>query len=152
MISFIFKFLIILFYSTICLGNAVDVKLITFGYDKEISDKILPESKFAEYATSKNLSISINIEPLLYDKSTDALSYFKSLIESLLKKQNNPYDIYLYSSTYTSMYGPYLLNLNLNLPKEHIEMYNSKVLKEECSFKDELVGLKLFFYFTNYTF
>jgi len=91
----------------------------------------------------------MNLEALKYEKSIDALSYFKSLVESLLKKQNNSYDIYLYSSTYTSMYGPYLLNLNLNLPKEHIEMYNSKVLKGECTYKDELVGLVIFIKFIN---
>ena len=78
---------------------------------------------------------------MLYDKPTDAFEYFKSLVESSVKKQSNPFDVYLYDSKHINVYGPLLLNLNLNLPKEHIEMYDSKVLKEECTYKDELVGL-----------
>jgi len=101
------------------------------------------EKRFGIYAENNNLNISITLDILKYEKPTDSYSYFKSLVESMLKKTNNPYDIYVYNSKYIDIYGPYLLNLSLNFPKEHIEMYDSIILKDECTYieNNELVGL-----------
>jgi len=124
----------------------VEINILAFSYTADKNDKNEEEKKkFNEYAERNNIkNITINIEILKYEKPSDSYSYFKSLVESLLKKEKNPYDMFFYNSKYTSIYGPYLLNLNLNLPKEHIEMYNQRVLREECTYKNELVGLPLF--------
>jgi len=124
----------------------VEINILAFSYTADKNETNVGEKeKFREYAERNNIkNITINIDILKYDKPSDSYSYFKSLVESLLKKGKNPYDMFFYNSKYTSIYGPYLLNLNSNLPKEHIEMYNPRVLKEECTYNNELVGLVIF--------
>jgi len=99
------------------------------------------EKGFSEYAIKNNLDIELDLEIIKYDKPTDSYSYFKSLVESLIKKPQRPYEIYFYESKFTNIYGKYLLNLNDYLPKDHIKMYDSRVLSEECTYKDKLVGI-----------
>jgi len=102
------------------------------------------EKEFNEHAINNNLNVNMTLEIIKYEKPTDSYSYFKTLVETFLKKSNSPFDIYIYESIYTNIYGSYLLNLNDYLPKEHIEMYNSKLVKEEFIYgKDELVGLPM---------
>jgi len=124
-------------------GNKEEIKLLTFTYDNmDLYNKERMEKEFGEYAENNNLNITVTLEIIRYEKPSDSYSYFKTLVETLLKKSNSPYDIYIYESIHTSIYGSYLLNLNDYLPKEHIEMYNSKLIKEEfINEKDELVGL-----------
>jgi len=120
----------------------VEIKLLTPVVDNSnLYDNI--ENEFSEYAAKKKLNITIKLDEILYDKPSDSFSYFKSLVESLLKNNKNesPYDIYFFNSKYTSIYGPYLLNLSSNIPKEIIETFNPNVLREECTYNDELVAL-----------
>jgi len=140
----IFSFFIILLFFTKNFGNALDIKLLSLTYENsDIFDKDFMEKNFGIYASNHNLNISISLDVLKYEKPTDSYSFFKSLVESMLKKSNNPYDIYVYNSRYTDIYGPYLLNLSLNLPKEHIKMYDSDILRDECIYTEnnELIGL-----------
>ena len=120
----------------------MEIKLLTPVVDNSnLYDNI--ENEFSEYAAKKKLNITIKLDEILYDKPSDSFSYFKSLVESLLKNNKNesPYDIYFFNSKYTSIYGPYLLNLSSNIPKEIIETFNPNVLREECTYNDELVAL-----------
>jgi len=93
-----------------------------------------------------------------FENPTDSYANFKSLVETSLRKSNdltsknsNKYDLYTYSIQYTNIYAPYLLNLKKHLPNEYIEMFNSKVIKETCTYKnelskeDEVVGLVILF-------
>jgi len=105
------------------------------------------KDEFNEYSAKNNLNITIELDLLNFDNPSDSYSYFKFLAESSLKKSNNgisnkKFDVYYYSNRYTKLYAPYLLDLNDNLPKEHIEMYNSKVIKETCSYKDKSNGIE----------
>jgi len=59
----------------------------------------------------------------------------------MIQKNDNLYDIYIYNSKYTNIFGPYLLHLKNNLLKKYIKMYNSKIIKETCIYKEELVEL-----------
>ena len=123
----------------------MEINLLTFSYaNSEIYNETLMEEGFNQYAARKNLNITLNVDILIYDKPTDAYKYFISLVESSLKKNSVKYEIYFYDNAYSDMYGPYLLNLNNNLPKEHIEMYDTKILNETCYYKDELVGFVMF--------
>jgi len=79
-----------------------------------------------------------------YEKPSDSYSYFKSLVESLLNKNNFPYDMYFYDSKYTDIYSPHLLNLKHNIPEEYIEKFDPRIIREAYSIEDELVGLVLF--------
>jgi len=95
-----------------------------------------------------------------FENPSDSYTNFKSLVESSLKKSNdrtsineimnNKYDLYIYNNKYTNIYAPYLIDLKKHLPKEYIEMFNSKVVKETCTYEnklnkeDEVVGLVIF--------
>jgi len=91
-----------------------------------------------------------------FTNPSDSYANFKSLVESSLKKSNNIYndsnneihstkfDIYIYDNRYTNIYGPYLLDLKDNLPKGFIEMYDSKIVSELCTYNDKVVGLVIF--------
>jgi len=102
------------------------------------------ENEFREYAANNNLNITLNVVVLKYEKASDSYSFFKSFIESSLKKQNSPYDIYFYNSIHINLFGPYLLNLINELSEEYINIYNSKILTKECYYKDKLIGIVMF--------
>jgi len=99
------------------------------------------QQEFEEYAKSNNLNIELNMKIIKYDNTADLYSYFKSLVKSLIKKPKRPYEIYFYDSRFTSIYSPYLLNLNDYLEKEYIEKYDAKAIEEECYNENELVGI-----------
>ena len=133
----------------------MEVKLLSYTFDNmEIKNEDL-EKEFDEYAENNNLNVKIKFDVIKYEKPTDSYSYFKTLVESLLKKSTSPYDVYYYDSTYLNIYGPYLLNLSDYLPKEHIDMY--KIVKEACTYgENEVVGLVIknflnIFDYINYT-
>eukprot|EP00833_Pecoramyces_ruminatium_P018892 jgi/Orpsp1_1/1192924/evm.model.d7180000096934.1 len=99
-----------------------------------------------------NYSIENKLNATLYLKSytlSDKIDSFGALIESLFIKKTNKYDLIYYDNAYTQKYGKYLLDLKKYLPKEHIEMYNEKIISESCIFEDKIVGLP---YTVGYTF
>eukprot|EP00833_Pecoramyces_ruminatium_P004175 jgi/Orpsp1_1/1178207/evm.model.c7180000064420.1 len=63
------------------------------------------------------------------------------MIESLLKKRNNKYDIYFYDNMYAKRYCPYLLDLKKKLPRDHLMMYDEHIISEICGCQDKIVGL-----------
>ena len=103
------------------------------------------ELEFNEYAKSRNLDIKVNVDLLVFEKPTDSYSNFKSLIMSLFKKNNTNYDIFYYDSKYSFIFGPYLLNLKDHLEKELIDIYDSKIINETCTYKDSLIGLVILY-------
>ena len=123
-------------------GYAEEIRLLasTSGND-DLYNYFSMEDAFNEYSMKNNLNITINIDLVKYEKPTDSYAFFKHLIESLLKKQKSTFDIYFYNTKYINIYGTYLLDLYSKLPKENIERFNPKVLHEECTYKNELVGL-----------
>jgi len=146
-------FFFIIFYLTQCFGKETTINVLTYTFDNyDTFNKTEMEEKFRIYAEQNNLDISVNMEIMRYENPLDSYINFKSLAESSLKKSNdktssnnNKYDMYTFSNRYTKVYAPYLLDLRKNLPKEFIEMFNSKVVNETCSYKneeeDEVVGL-----------
>jgi len=104
--------------------------------------------EFNEYAEKSDLNITLNVELMKFSNPSDSYENFKSLVESSLKKSNSDksvtgkkYDIYFYSCRYTDIYGPYLLNLYDDLPKENIEIFDDKFINKTCVNNGELVGL-----------
>jgi len=147
---------IIPFYLTQFFGNATVINLLTYVFSTTDSslEKYTIENEFKEYARINNLNITLNIENMIFKNPKDSYENFKSLVETSLRKSNdnisknsNKYDLYTYSNQYTNIYAPYLLNLKKHLPNGYIEMFNSKIVKETCTYKnvlnneDEVVGL-----------
>eukprot|EP00833_Pecoramyces_ruminatium_P001529 jgi/Orpsp1_1/1175561/evm.model.c7180000054357.1 len=63
------------------------------------------------------------------------------MVESLLIKKKDKYDLFFYDNAFTQKYGNYLLDLNDYLSKEDIEIYDSKLISEICTYENKLVGL-----------
>ena len=93
---------------------------------------------------------------MIFENPAELYANFQSVVEASLKKSNdktyhnNKYDLYTFNNQYTNIYAPYLLNLKKHLPKEYIEMFNSKIVNETCTYENELnkekeiVGLVIF--------
>ncbi|KAL6630325.1 periplasmic binding protein-like II [Neocallimastix californiae] len=63
------------------------------------------------------------------------------MIENLLFRNSVKYDIYFYYGSYTEKYGPYFVNLEKYLSKEHIEKFDKDVIKNVCLYNNVIVGL-----------
>ncbi|KAL6598131.1 periplasmic binding protein-like II [Neocallimastix sp. 'constans'] len=101
---------------------------------------------FNEYSIKKELDIYVDLTVI---SNSDSYESYASMVQALLmKKNNNKYDLYYYDNAYTQEYGPYLLDLEKYLPKDHIDMFNSKLLSQSCIYENKLVGLP---YTTAYT-
>jgi len=138
----------------------VQINILTYTFTETNLDHVDPaELQFSKYAEKNNLNITIKVELMKFVSPSDSYANFKSLVETSLKKSNNIndknstneinnkiYDIYIYDNKYTKIYGPYLLDLKDNLPKEYIELYDSKIVSEVCTYKDKLVGLVIFIF------
>jgi len=133
----------------------VEINVLTFIYAQSEGDgEFYFGNEFEKYATENNLNITVNAESITFANPSDSLSHFISIVETSLKKNNDKnfkndnknkkFDIYIYDNKYTNLYGPYLLNLKDYLPKEYIEMYDSKIVSELCSYQDKVVGLPWF--------
>jgi len=94
---------------------------------------------FNEYSIKKELDIYVDLTVI---SNSDSYESYASMVQALLmKKNNNKYDLYYYDNAYTQEYGPYLLDLEKYLPKDHIDMFNSKLLSQSCIYENKLVGL-----------
>ncbi|OUM63572.1 hypothetical protein PIROE2DRAFT_61201 [Piromyces sp. E2] len=89
----------------------------------------------------EKLHVKIKINFISNTNSTLSFNNMALMVENLLKKKDVKYDIIFYDNGLSSIYGPYLLNLDKYLPKEHIDMYNHKILSQIGYYNDYLVGL-----------
>ena len=96
---------------------------------------------FNQYTMENNIDITADINLMTINSVANSLANSYLMIESLLKKKTNKYDIYFYDVSYGKQYSPYLLDLREVLPEEHINMYNELILKEICTYNGKLIGL-----------
>jgi len=95
-------------------------------------------NEFNEYAIENNLDIHINIR---VTEKFETFEAYGTMVEQLLKKQNNKYDLFYFDNAQTQKYGKYLLDLRNYLPKENIDIYDQNILKMTCEYDKALVGL-----------
>jgi len=131
----------------------VDINILTYTFDSTdiTSSTSVYVEQFNKYATRNNLNITINFDVMFIGSPTDSYLNLKSLVGLSLKKSNeknnnNKFDMYFFDMRYTSIYGPYLLDLKENLGREYIKMYDSKIINETCTYKDKVVALVIFTY------
>lgn len=131
----------------------MDINILTYTFDSTdiTSSTSVYVEQFNKYATRNNLNITINFDVMFIGSPTDSYLNLKSLVGLSLKKSNeknnnNKFDMYFFDMRYTSIYGPYLLDLKENLGREYIKMYDSKIINETCTYKDKVVALVIFTY------
>jgi len=135
---------LIYFLSFIYIVKTIKIYLLTnsenggkFSYDKLIYE-------FNKYSVHNNLNITLKMNLLTKDNSTFGVTDYESSMEHILSKGSNKYDLFFFDNIYTNKFGPYLLNLDDYITKEHIDMYNNETL-QTCYYKDKLVALPYYF-------
>jgi len=123
----IFSFFILLGSLTQCFGEAVNIGVFSKQANSEIQFLKKVKEKFPD----------VNIEIINYETTG-----FESSVESLFK-QSKKYDIFTYEIINSKYIAPYLLDLREQLPKEHIDIYNSNLISETGIYNNKLIGLPL---------
>jgi len=123
-------------------GNAeLVLNALAFNFDRynQFYDSVIEQ--FNKYANATNQDIKIELKLLSGSNIGSLLDDSRSVVEAVLKSKANKYDIYFYETTYVSLYGSYLLDLNNYLSHEFVDMYDSRVISELCHFSDKLIGI-----------
>jgi len=97
------------------------------------------------YSKENNLNINIKLNLLTSSNSSIDIYNFGSMVESLLKKQKNKYDIYFFDFTQTLDIGFYLLDLTKWMPDNYFESFNTNFIMNSCTYNDKLVGLVILY-------
>eukprot|EP00833_Pecoramyces_ruminatium_P002588 jgi/Orpsp1_1/1176620/evm.model.c7180000058342.1 len=135
-----YYYLIILLIIYLKLENAITIRSIAFSYTQENSFSSLID-QFNKHSKENNLDIEVKIELFTPANYSAEISDYGALIDSILRKKNKKFDLIFYDHAYTTRYGPYLLNLENRLPKDHIKMYESGIGSYICRFSDNWVSL-----------
>jgi len=136
---YIYLFLpLLLFFKNEAYGKTV-INVVGSAENDQDTLYITMINDFNQYAEENNLDIYLNLK--VVKSSSDNFEAYGSMVEQLLKKKSNKYDLYYFDNAYTQKYGQYLYNLRKLLPKEHIDMYHQNLLSYTCKYEDKLVGL-----------
>ncbi|KAG4090153.1 periplasmic binding protein-like II [Neocallimastix lanati (nom. inval.)] len=100
-------------------------------------------NNFNKYSKENGYDITIKLNLLTPSNSTSNTNDFLSLMESILLKKSDKYDIYFYNNIYTSRFEPHFLNLKEWLPKEHIDKF-TLIDSDSYSYNNKLIGLPIF--------
>jgi len=145
------QFIIIIFLLYEHVGNAkVVLNALAFNFDRynQFYESVIQQ--FNNYANATNLDIEIELKLFTGENIGSLLDDSRSVVESVLKRKANKYDIYFYETSYVALYSPYLLDLNNYLSYEFVEMYDSRVISELCLFNNKLIGIPIFLLYTGF--
>eukprot|EP00833_Pecoramyces_ruminatium_P010810 jgi/Orpsp1_1/1184842/evm.model.c7180000091215.1 len=119
------------------------VELNAFAYSLDDTGNVYESyvNGFNKYAKENNIDIRIKLNLMTRKNFTLSIENSILMIESLLKKRNNKYDIYFYDNADIRKYYPYLLDLSQYLPEEHIDIYDKNIISQTCLYQDKLIGL-----------
>ncbi|ORX84846.1 periplasmic binding protein-like II [Anaeromyces robustus] len=138
---FIILLLIQLIY-LIGFSEEVDINIFAYSVEDGYNYKAYVDG-FNQYSRKNNLDIKVELNVMTRNNFTVSFENSYIMVESLLKKKNHKYDIFIYDYTYLKNYSPYLLDLKNLFPKEHIDMYNKQVLSQACEYDGKLLGFPI---------
>ncbi|ORX84845.1 hypothetical protein BCR32DRAFT_266083 [Anaeromyces robustus] len=118
-------------------SKEIELNVLAYTVDDGIAVKTYIDG-FNQYAKDNNIDINAVLNIMTGKKFIESFDNHYFMIESLLKKKNNKYDIYFYDITYIKNYSPYLLDLKDLIPKEHLSMFDENILSQMCYYEDEL--------------
>jgi len=139
----IFYLVLILLINSI---QATNVKALIYSIDDNIYIPLL--YSFNKYAEDNNLNVTLTFTSLTNHNTTSYVNNYGLVIDSLLQKKTNKYDLFFYYSAHSKKYGPYLENLDELLPREHIQMFDPEILSTSCIYDNKTVGLPFAVYIT----
>ncbi|ORX77361.1 periplasmic binding protein-like II [Anaeromyces robustus] len=130
-----------LIFSFINFGKAIHLTAITFSQNGGSSTYSPMVDEFNVYAKENNLNITLNLVLFSKANATSDVKDYETMLESLFFKKSKKYDLIFYDNVYSIRFGPYLLNLNDYIPKDHINMYTEGIASKSCVYKNSLVAL-----------
>ncbi|KAL6618458.1 periplasmic binding protein-like II [Neocallimastix californiae] len=145
------QFIVIVFLLIQYIGNAkLILNGLAFNFDRynTFYDSVIKE--FNKFANETNQDIEIELNLISSDSVGTSLDNSRSMIEAVLKNKADKYDLYFYETTYISLYGSYLLNLNQYLSEDFIDMYDPKLISSLCLFDNNLIGIPIFLLYTGF--
>eukprot|EP00833_Pecoramyces_ruminatium_P007979 jgi/Orpsp1_1/1182011/evm.model.c7180000079518.2 len=104
--------------------------------------------QFNDYSKENYLDIFVDLTLFTATNITSNNDYV-SMIESFLKKKSNKYDLFFYDNIFSEKVSHYFLDLNKYIPKEHIDMYDPRVISQSCQYGDKLTGLPVYLFNSN---
>ncbi|ORX75704.1 periplasmic binding protein-like II [Anaeromyces robustus] len=122
-------------------SNTTIINAIGFAFNEVAHLYSVLIDNFNNYSKENNLNIIINIDLFTRNNASLVESSFILTEESYLKRKSDKYDIYFYDNIYTPRLGPYLIDLNNYLSKQHIDMYDEKIISQIGYLNNKLVGL-----------
>jgi len=63
------------------------------------------------------------------------------MVDQLLSKKTEKYELIFYDNIYSMRYAPHLLNLYDYLDEDHIILYDREIILKSCVSDDKLVGI-----------
>eukprot|EP00833_Pecoramyces_ruminatium_P006934 jgi/Orpsp1_1/1180966/evm.model.c7180000075273.1 len=127
--SIISFYLIVLSY-IIGNSNTLELNALAFAPDDKGDAFKSYVNEFNKFAKENNRDIKIKLNLMMRRNYTFSIENYSAMVESLLKKKNNKYDIYFYNNSATKKYYQYLLDLGTRLPKDHINMYDKNIISQ----------------------
>jgi len=73
--------------------------------------------------------------------STASMNDFNSYLESMYNKGSTKYDIVFFENSVLKNFDLYFLDLVEWLTEDHINMYDSQIISNQCTVNGKLVGL-----------
>jgi len=103
--------------------------------------KIINEFNYV-YSVENNLDITVNANPIPMENTQDTFKNYGYIFSTNLNKGLKKYDIIHIYSAYSKVYGEHFEDLRKYFDDEDLSVYDSAVLNEICTNKDnKLIGL-----------
>ncbi|ORX79048.1 periplasmic binding protein-like II [Anaeromyces robustus] len=121
------------------LGNNTQLNVIAYAIDPTFQPYTPMVNDFNEYSKRNNLNITLNLNIYTNLNLTTNINDY-AMVKTLLTKKKK-FDLFFYDNAFTPKYGEYLLDLKEYLPKEHITLFDSKLISSSCLYDDKIIGL-----------
>jgi len=130
--------------------KSTDVNGLVFAYPDETNYYKTLVSKFNQYSNANNLEINFALNILTPNNSTVDLNDFESLMETLVNKKSNKYDLYFYYGMYSSRYSDHFLELNTFFSENYLKEFDKEIISKTCLYEDKIIGLVIIYYIYTY--
>ncbi|ORX80195.1 periplasmic binding protein-like II [Anaeromyces robustus] len=134
---------IVLFFININIIKAVTITGLALAYPDETDFYNSIVEDFNNYSAKNDIDVTLKLTLLMPENFTVELNNFSSLMDTLIYKKSNKYDIYFYYGLYTQQYGKYFLNLDDGIPQEQIDEYDKNIIENTCIYDNHIVGLPI---------
>ncbi|ORX51096.1 hypothetical protein BCR36DRAFT_397296 [Piromyces finnis] len=122
----------------------ITVNFYTFSYEDKCEYLEEITNDFNDYSKKNGLDIHLNRILLSPRNISVYVNDYDSTVESILKKKNKSYDLFMISAVYTNFFDPYVENLRYYVSEETLESYLHGISSSLGIINDKIIGLPLY--------